>query len=893
MSAQKFSSVEGTPLEQLPKNLEFPELEKRLHEKWQSEGTYAYKDGGSGGDNRPVYSIDTPPPTVSGSLHVGHIFSYTQTDVLARSMRMKGYKVFYPMGWDDNGLPTERRVQNFFHIRCEPTEPYQPGLDLPPILSVMTDKQIQENKVPQRNLSRKNFIEHCHKLTTEDEVQFKNLFSRIGLSVDWSLEYVTIGDHAQRAAQYSFLDLVQKNHVYQVEAPTLWDCDFKTAVAQAELEDREIPGAFHEFDFQVEGGGAFTIATTRPELLAACVGVTAHPDDERYKGLFGKFAISPVFGVRVPIFPSEVVQQDKGTGILMVCTFGDQTDVQWWREQKLPLRQIMGRDGRLQPIEFTAIGSGGLFPSVDPVAATAAYALIVGKSAKQAQKIMAEQLLKLKSPPRPIQHAVKYYEKGDRPVEILTSRQWFVRLLDKKEKMLQFGDQIQWHPDFMRSRYKNWTENLGIDWCISRQRFFGVPIPVWYPLTTNGATDFSKPIFPTRDELPVDPAADAPKGYAESQRGQPGGFVGEMDVFDTWFTSSMSPQVATGWEWNKPRHKELFPMSVRPQAHEIIRTWAFYTIAKAMLHEDKLPWSNIAISGWVLDPDRKKMSKSKGNVVTPIQFIEEFGADAVRYWAAQARYGVDTTFDTTVMKVGRRLAMKIFNAGKFVLSRKCTEGSVAAPLDTAFLAKLSSMCTQNAASISKYEPAAALSETEKFFWTHFTDTYLELVKGRAWPDPGVTPAESASAVHSLRLGLKVLLKSFAPFLPYTTEEVWSWAFAGAGGSSIHLALSPGAADFEGITLGNPMHFDAAVALMSAINQQKTLAKVSVARGVDSITISASAETLKLVEAVWSDVKATTKVRDVRWVTVADQPLCEFGLADIVYGPDLKAEKAGE
>ena len=440
-SRKAFEKVQGLDLNALPKNLEFPEVEARLQASWSNEKVYEYKEQ----DSRPVFAIDTPPPTVSGSLHVGHIFSYTQTDVLARFQRMQGKNVFYPMGWDDNGLPTERRVQNFFHIRCDAGIPYEQGLDLPPILSTMTEKELEAKKIPQRNLSRKNFIEHCHKLTVEDEKLFKKLWSQIGLSVDWNLEYATIDENSRKIAQLSFLDLHQKNEMNQVEAPTLWDTDFQTAVAQAELEDRDVPGAFHDVEFQVEGGGSFTISTTRPELLPACVGIATHPTDARYAHLIGKFAISPLFHAKIPVFSSELVNPEKGTGILMVCTFGDQTDVQWWREQKLPMRQIIGRDGRLQPITF---GSES-FPLISPDSANAAYAQIAGKTVKQAQKLMVEILQAqgvMKNPPRPISHAVKYYEKGDRPVEILTTRQWFVKLVDKKEKLIEYGAKVKWHP---------------------------------------------------------------------------------------------------------------------------------------------------------------------------------------------------------------------------------------------------------------------------------------------------------------------------------------------------------------------------------------------------------------------------------------------------------------
>ncbi len=880
-SGKSFKKVEGVDPSSLPKNLEFPKVEAELQARWSTEGTYRFHEN----DTRPVFAVDTPPPTVSGSLHVGHIFSYTQTDILARFQRMKGKNVFYPMGWDDNGLPTERRVQNFFHIRCEANQPYEQGLDLPPILSTMTEKELEAKKLPQRNLSRKNFIEHCHKLTHEDEKLFKKLWSHIGLSVDWSLEYATIDDHSRKIAQLSFLDLHRKNELYQVEAPTLWDTDFQTAVAQAELEDREIPGAFHDIEFEVEGGGTFTIATTRPELLAACVGITTHPSDERYRSLIGKFAVSPLFGVRVPIFGSELVNPEKGTGILMVCTFGDQTDVQWWREQKLPLRQIIGRDGRLQPVNF----SSPLFPSRNPEEASSNYQVIVGKTVKQAQKAIVEILQAkgaLKNPPKPIQHAVKFYEKGDRPVEILTTRQWFVKLVDKKEKIIEYGSKIQWHPEFMYSRFKNWTENLSIDWCISRQRFFGVSIPVWYPLDAKGAIEYSRPLMPSQAQLPVDPMSDVPEGYQESQRGKPGGFIGESDVFDTWFTSSLTPQLGSHWEVNPERHRKLFPMDVRPQSHEIIRTWAFYTIAKAMLHEEKIPWKHIVISGWVLDPDRKKMSKSKGNVVTPSQFLDEFGADAVRYWSGLARYGVDTAFDPGIMKIGRRLAMKLFNAGKFVLAQGAIEGAITEPLDLAFLAKLKKQVEDAGRAFENFEPAQALMETEKFFWSHFTDSYLELVKGRTWGEKTSASdlAAKASAVHALRLGLSAFLRLFAPFLPYTTEEVWSYGFT-AVSKSIHHATFPHAGDFDGVTAGDPAIFDAAMAAQSVINQQKTVSKVSIARPVVKAGMRANSKTIESFLPAARDVMAASKVEQIDWIKDEALSANEFRVETIEYGPE--------
>ncbi|HSC89486.1 MAG TPA: valine--tRNA ligase, partial [Polyangiaceae bacterium] len=785
MSAPRYSNVDPNAL---AKHFDSTEAEKRWDAHWQALGLHRW-DESRGRDE--TFVVDTPPPTVSGSLHVGHVFSYTHTDVIVRQQRMRGKNVFYPMGWDDNGLPTERRVQNYFHVRCEPTEPYVADL-------VLEEASAAQKKERPRLVGRKNFIELCHQLTTVDEQAYRSLFTRLGLSVDWRQTYETINDRCRKQAQLSFLDLHAKGHAYLSFAPTMWDVDFQTAVAQAEVQDRPKQGHFHHIEFTVEGQpDTFVIATTRPELLPACVGVTAHPSDARYQHLFGKKALTPLFGVPVPIFPSELADPEKGSGILMVCTFGDQTDVLWWRSEKLALRQILGKTGRLEPLTF----GNEAYPSADAAAANAAYAELVGKNTEQAKKAIVE-LLRNPGPtgraplvkePEPVNQAVKYFEKGDRPLEFLSTRQWFARLIDKKAELLEKGREIHWHPEFMATRYRDWTENLGIDWCLSRQRYFGVPIPVWFPLDASGKTDFDHPILPTSEQLPVDPMADTAPGYQESQRGQPGGFVGETDIFDTWFTSSLTPQIGSHWLLDDERHQKLFPADIRPQSHEIIRTWAFYTIAKAMLHEDSVPWHDVVISGWILDPDRKKMSKSQGNVITPMHLFDEHGVDAVRYWAASARLGADTAFDPQVFKIGRRLTTKLFNAAKFVLGHQGEVGPITHELDRAFVQKLRELVEKASRSYDDYNFAQALQDTESFFWTHFTDTFLELAKPRAWrtADEGqkqYSEAERSSAIAALRLGLSVLLRLFAPVLPYITEEIWSWAFAAESGQpSIHRA----------------------------------------------------------------------------------------------------------
>jgi valyl-tRNA synthetase len=812
--------------------------------RWLEWGVHRFDEGGVG----PAYVIDTPPPTVSGSLHVGHVFSYTQTDVLARHQRMRGRNVFYPMGWDDNGLPTERRVQNYHHVRCDAHARYEPGLDLG-----IADEAARRH--PPRRVSRANFIELCLALTVQDEKAFKELWQRLGLSVDWALEYSTIDEKSRRTAQWSFLDLRRKGEVYQVEAPTLWDVDFRTAVAQAEVEDRVQKGAFHHVRFGVEGGGGFVIATTRPELLPACVGVAAHPEDDRYRALFGKRALTPIFRTPVPVFPSGLVDREKGTGILMVCTFGDATDVQWWREQGLALRQVVARDGHMARVEF----GGDAFPSLDAAKANAAYAHLAGRTTREAQKAIAELLrdpagsasgdglAPLVAEPQPIEHPVKFYERGDRPLEFITTRQWFVRILEHKQALLEAGDRVAWHPDFMRLRFRNWTENLNLDWSISRQRYFGVPFPVWYRVEADGATDFSAPILADESSLPVDPMSTAPPGYTEAQRDRPGGFTAEADVFDTWFTSSLTPQIATGWTRSPERHRRLFPMDLRPQSHEIIRTWAFYTIVKAWLHEGTIPWRNVAISGWVLDPDRKKMSKSKGNVVTPMHLLDQYGADALRYWSLAARLGTDTAFDEKVFAVGRRLVMKVWNAAKYALAQSAAGGAVSHPLDLSFLARLRETAEKATLAFDELDYAGALDAVERFFWSGYTDNYLEMVKARARSEED--PAGRTSAVAAAQQGLSVLLRLLAPYLPYVTEEVWSWGFASATGErSIHRARWPSDADFGGVPAGPEAGeaFDAACAFLDAVRRAKSASGATVGRQLSKLAVLASPRTASLV-----------------------------------------------
>jgi valyl-tRNA synthetase len=750
-------------------------LEDKWKARWDADGTYRFDRTAARED---VYAIDTPPPTVSGSLHVGHVFSYTHTDILARFQRMRGKAVFYPMGWDDNGLPTERRVQNFYGVRCDPSLPYVPR---------------DPARTPSvHSISRPNFVELCAALTAEDEQAFEKLWRHLGLSVDWALTYATIGGHAQRVSQLAFLRLLRADRAYQLEAPTLWDVDFRTAVAQAELEDREMPGAYHRIRFaRRDGEGHVEIETTRPELIPACVALVAHPDDARYRPLFGREVVTPLFKMPVPVRSHPLADPEKGTGMAMICTFGDVTDVTWWRELALPVRAVIQANGTLKPVSWGAPA----WASLDVEEARRHYESLAGLSAVKARTRIAELLREsgdLIGEPRPITHHVKFFEKGDRPLEIVTSRQWFIRTMDVREQLLARGGQLQWHPEYMRARFENWVNGLNGDWCVSRQRFFGVPFPVWYRVREDGTTDYEARLVPAEDRLPMDPSTDVPDGHRPDQRGVPGGFVADPDVMDTWATSSLTPFIVCGWETDPDLWRRTFPMDLRPQAHDIIRTWLFSTVLRSHLELDALPWTHAAISGWVLDPDRKKMSKSKGNVVTPLALLEEHGSDAVRYWAAKGGPGVDTAFDPGQMKVGRRLAIKLLNASKFVLSKTEPVGAVTEAIDRGMLFWLRDVVGEAGADLAQYDYGAALRTTEAFFWG-FCDDYIELAKRRR----AGSEAGAASANRAAQTALSVMLRLFAPYLPFVTEEVWSWWQEG----SIHHASWPTAGEVEAVLGG--------------------------------------------------------------------------------------------
>ncbi len=817
-----------------PKKYDFNIAEPKWQNYWLSKEIYKWDDKESRNAN---YVIDTPPPTVSGLLHIGHMYSYTHTDFIARFQRMKGKNVFYPMGFDDNGLPTERLVE-------------------------------KKKKIKASQMDRQEFVNICKNIVVEEEEKFKELFQAISLSVDWSNKYQTISKNSQKIAQLSFLDLVKKEQIYRSDQPILWDPIDQTALSQADIEEKEIDSFMNHITFKTEDDADLIIATTRPELLGACVAVFYHPDDERYAHIQGKYAISPLFKVKVPILADDLVKPDKGTGLVMCCTFGDQTDILWWRKHNLPCKMIVTKFGTIEHIKFD--------DNCAQIHKAEEYAQkFNGLKIKQARESVIEELkasgdlIKQED----FKQNLKCAERSGGPLEIITTNQWYVRVIDHKEDLLKKSSELNWYPESMKIKLDSWINSIGWDWCVSRQRYFGVPFPVWY---SKRKGEEGKPIYANPSQLPIDPLNSKPDGYIEGE------YEAECDVMDTWFTSSVSPQlnshaISQDFAIDYDRHLKLYPADLRPQAHEILRSWAFYTILKSYLHspnskETELPWKDIMVSGWCLANDKTKMSKSKGNVITPESILNAYGSDVMRYWSASSRLGADTAYSEDILKNGKRLVNKLFNAAKFVsthfsaLDAKDKQGSlqdhassISHNYDNYFVHKLANVTNEVTNHFNDYEYAQAMEKIEHFFWHEFCDNYLEITKVRAYNEAGANPEGQRSVLLVLYHSYKIMLKLFAPILPAITEELNEVLYAdNQEYQSIHIK-----GNWPKLDKIN-MKFDEAQILVlfnivDTVRKQKALDNLSIKAPIEKIHVSG----IKAIDAdLLDDLKHVTSSKNI-------------------------------
>ena len=732
---------------EFPNKYKFSESEKKWQEFWRKENIYIWNEREP---REKTFVVDTPPPTVSGQLHIGHVYSYTHTDFIVRYQRMKGMNIFYPMGFDDNGLPTERLVE-------------------------------KQKKIRAANMNREEFISVCKEIIEVEEQKFHDLFDRIALSVDWNIEYRTINPLSTKISQMSFLDLIDKNQIYRDSQPVLWDPVDQTALSQADIEDHEKTTFMNNIKFITEDNEEIIIATTRPELLPACAAVFFHPDDARYNKLEGKKALTPLFNVSVPLLADDAVDPEKGTGLVMCCTFGDQTDIYWWRKHKLATKIIFTKKGTIEEITFDENckdkEKAGRF-------ATAIFGLKISEARAKIIEILKEENLLTEQTERT--QTVKCAERSGGPLEILMTPQWFIRSVEHKNALIEKSNELNWYPKSMKIKLDSWINGISFDWCISRQRFFGVPFPVWY---SKRAGEEGRILLADIAQLPVDPLVDLPKGYSHDE------VEADKDVMDTWSTSSVSPQlnsrgIAPNFMIDEKRHRNLFPADIRPQAHEILRTWAYYTMLKSYLHENTLPWKNIMISGWCLAQDKSKMSKSKNNIISPEKILDEHGADIIRYWSSRSKLGADTAYSDDVIADGKRLINKLWNAAKFVsahfaaipeeLKQESLEEIlevICRDTDKYFIKKLSELVESVTDELEKYEYSAAMEQTEQFFRSVLCDNYLEITKNRAYNENKADEKGALSVRVTLYYGFKTLLQLFAPFLPHITEELYQILYA--------------------------------------------------------------------------------------------------------------------
>lgn len=775
------------------------EKENKWLNYWKENGIYDFKP-----DQRKVFSIDTPPPTVNGKIHIGHIFSYSQTEMIARYKRLSGYNVFYPFGFDDNGLPSERLVE-------------------------------KEQGKKAHEIGREEFSKLCYKTTDKYEEEFKDLFSKMGVSTDWNIHYKTVSPSTIKISQRSFLDLIEKGHCYHKESPALWCNECLTSIAQAELETKTIKTTFNYINFKtVEDDEKFTIATTRPELLPAIVCVFVNPNDEKNKHLIGKTAAIPIIDEKVPIIGDEKVALDKGTGVVMCCTFGDQTDIEWWKKYNLPLKYIFTDDGKI----------------IDSVKKYG------GMKIKEARKQIVEDLQtggfieKIEQ----LEHEVQTHERCGKEVEYSVMKQWFIDTMSHKEDFIKIGNEIKWHPDYMHNRYNEWVENIMWDWCISRQRYFGVPFPVWY------CKKCGEPVFAREEDLPVNPLSDKPP-IDKCPKCNCVEFTAETDVMDTWATSSVTPLINMKYGEKDNYESFLKPMSLRTNASEIIRTWDFYTIVKSFYHFGIRPWDNVMISGFVMANKGEKISKSKGNSkIEPMDAIKQYSADVLRYWAGTGRLGTDIVFSDETLLRGKKLVNKIWNVSKFIEMHltdfKDREFSNYQYIDKWILGKFREMETIFLKYLDEYEVGLALNHLEKFFW-NFCDNYIEIVKHRLYRPEEFGEEARYSGQKTVYIILYKLLQDFSIFFPFITEEIYQELYHES--KSIHLTkIKPLEFDFpEEVKMG-----DLIINIISEVRGEKTVNSVSLKTKVKNLTIAVNDELKNAINLSIKDFKATLFIEEL-------------------------------
>jgi valyl-tRNA synthetase len=803
----------------LEKRFKPKEAEARLMARWERLGVHEFSPETPG----EVYSIDTPPPTVSGRLHLGHVYSYSHPDFVARFWRMRGRQVFYPMGFDDNGLPTDRLVE-------------------------------QRLGVTAQEVGREAFIQKCLEVSEQAEEEYQALWQRLGLSIDWRYTYRTIDERSRRTSQLSFLELYRRGLVYRQEAPVLWCPECHTAIAQAELDDLERESEYVTLAFRLEDDSHAQIATTRPELLPACVAVFVHPDDERHRNLVGKTLEVPLFGQKVPVLADREADPGKGTGVVMCCTFGDSADVAWWYKHKLPLVQALDRQGRM-----SAAGGG--------------YAgLRSAKARREIKAALSQQGLILER--QATAQSVRVHERCDTPVEYMVESQWFTRVLDFKDELIEAGEQVNWHPGHMKARYRAWVENLNWDWCISRQRYFGVMFPLWY------CEDCGEVIPAEEAQLPVDPGETAPPrpcGCGGTQ------YRAEEDVMDTWATSSLTPQIVGQWlegEDGKVAglYERVYPFSMRAQAHEIIRTWAFYTIVKSHFHFGSIPWKDVFISGWgIAGEGAGKISKSRGGgPMPPLEMIERYSADSLRYWAASTGPGKDAVISEEKIKLGAKLINKLWNVARF--SGRFIEGYYPpkngipplSPADRWILARVQILIRRATELLEGYEYAAAKSEIETFFWRELADNYLEMAKQRLYDEQA---SMHEGARYTLQRVILTTLKLFAPFLPYVTEEIFLGTYQPErGGESIHTSpwpeVDPALEDQGAIRTGELL-----VMAATAVRRYKSENNLSLGSKLERLQLAVSDDRLAPdLAAAADDLSSITRARHVEVCRELDKEL---------------------